>query len=144
MLWEIGDRRRQPNRAQQHNSFVWVQASVRPVAPIKGWKLCTWVSGLSIKWNIRSTTYETAINTNKSGCGHSGISANGRLPDCRRQRRRTSCLEEGVPACAVGLQSHNGHDSPAATGYQRTCPVQGLGCEIQRETLLRVSHREEG
>src|SRR5262245_40249857 len=46
MLWEIGDRRRQPNRGQQHNSFVYVRTSVRFVAPMKLGKFLCGVTSL--------------------------------------------------------------------------------------------------
>src|SRR6266513_2680019 len=33
------------------------------------------------------------------------------MPDCCYQRRRARRVQERVPACAVGIQGHNGHDA---------------------------------
>src|SRR4030095_6466392 len=122
-------------RTQQHRSpavrWIWTNGHGGP--------------GRLVRGDTREC--ETAIKssyTNECRYRNGGIVADGGLPNRCHQRRRARCLQEGGLACAVGFQGHNGYYSPATTGYQWSGPVPGLGREIQRQTVLRVSNCKEG
>src|SRR5207247_10420637 len=80
------------------------------------------------------------MKTNKYCQRHDGPGANGSVSDHRHQR----CRPERGLACAVGFQDYNRHDAETTTSGQRVGSRQGLGREVQREIVLRVSDWNEG
>ena len=88
----------------------------------------------------KNKTYEKTIKINKYCQCHDGPGANGSVSDHRHQR----CRPERGLACAVGFQDYNRHDAETTTSGQRVGSRQGLGREVQREIVLRVSDWNEG